>query len=70
MVPYGIMKVGLHELEDKVEILIIFSPNDLVQFDYVGVVKLLQEGDLAEGALCVGGVLEGIEDLFECEGIS
>lgn len=70
MVPYGIMKIRLHELEDKVEILIIFSSDDLVQFDDVGVIELLQESDLAKGALCVGGVLEGIEDLFECEGIS
>lgn len=64
------MKVCLHELEDQVEILIIFSADDLVQLDDVGVVELLEERDLSEGALCVGGVLEGIEDLFECEGIS
>lgn len=64
------MKVSLHELEDKVEILIIFSPDDLVQFDDVGVVELLQERNLSKGALSIGGVLESIEDLFQCQGIS
>ncbi len=64
------MKVCLHELEDKVEILIIFCTDDLVQFYNVGVIQLLEECDLAEGPLGVGGVLEGIEDLFQSESIS
>jgi hypothetical protein len=63
------MKVCLHELEHKVEILVIFGTDHLVQFYDVGVIKLLEEGDLAEGPLGVGGVLEGIEDLFQSEGI-
>lgn len=28
--PYGIMEIGLHELEDEVEILVIFSTYNLV----------------------------------------
>ena len=68
-VPYGIVKVCLHELEDKVQILVIFGPDDLVQFYDVGVVEFLQEDDFPEGSLGIGGVLESIENLFEGEGI-
>lgn len=34
--PYGVVKISLHELEDKVEILVILGTYDLVQFDDVG----------------------------------
>jgi hypothetical protein len=34
--PYGVMEIGLHELEDEVEILVILGTYDLVQFDDVG----------------------------------
>lgn len=64
------MKVGLHELEDKVEILVIFCADDLVQFYDVGVVELLQQDDFPKGSLGIGGMLESIEDLFESEGVS
>lgn len=63
------MEICLHELEDEVEILVIFCADDLVQLDDVGVVELLQEDDLAEGALGIGGMLEGIEDLLEGKGV-
>lgn len=64
------MKIGLHELEHKVEILVIFSSDDLVQFYDVGVVELLQQDDFPKGSLGIGGMLESIEDLFESEGVS
>ena len=64
------MEVGLHELEDEVEVLVVFCADDLVQLDDVGVVEFLQQDDLAEGALRVGGMLEGIEDLLEGQRVS
>ena len=63
------MEVGLHELEDEVEILVVLCANDLVQLDDIGMVELLEEDDLAEGALRIGGVLKGIEDLLEGQGV-
>lgn len=63
------MEICLHELEDEVEILVIFCADDLVELDDVGVVEFLEEDDLAEGALGVGGMLESIEDLFESKGV-
>lgn len=63
------MEICLHELEDEVEILVIFSADDLVELDDVGVVEFLEEDDLAEGALGVGGMLESIEDLLESKGV-
>lgn len=64
------MEICLHELEDKVEILVIFCADDLVELDDVGVIEFLEEDDLAEGALSVGGMLESIEDLLESKGVS
>lgn len=63
------MEICLHELEDEVEILVIFCADDLVELDDVGVVEFLEEDDLAEGALGVGGMLESIEDLLESKGV-
>lgn len=64
------MEICLHELEDEVEILVIFCADDLVELDDVGVIEFLEEDDLAEGALSVGGMLESIEDLLESKGVS
>ncbi len=36
-----------------------------MEFDYVWVVELVEVDDFSIGALCVDGVLEGVEDLFE-----
>jgi len=36
VIPNRIMKIGLHKLEDKIEILVILSSYNLVQFNYVG----------------------------------
>lgn len=63
------MEICLHELEDEVEILVIFCADDLVELDDVGVVEFLEEDDLAEGALGVGGMLKSIEDLLESKGV-
>ena len=52
--PDGVVEVCLHELENEIEILIIFCADDLVQLDDIGMIQLLKEGDLSEGALCIG----------------
>lgn len=61
------MQVRLHEVKDQVDILVILGPDQVLKADDVGVaVELAQEDDFAEGALCVGCVLEGIEHLLYC----
>lgn len=41
-----------------------------MQLDYVWVVQLLQQRNLSECSLRIGGVLEGIEYFFEGEGVA
>lgn len=35
--PNRVVKISLHELKDQVDILIVFSPEDMVQPHYIGV---------------------------------
>jgi hypothetical protein len=62
------MEVGFHELEDQVEVFVIVGFDDVVEFDDVGMVEFVEEDNFSVGALGIGGVLEGIEYFFECEG--
>lgn len=62
-----VMQVCLHELKQQINVLVIVSADGVYQFDDVGVVQLLEDLDFAVGALSVGGVLEGIEDLLQGE---
>jgi len=59
------MKISLHEFEYQIQIFVVFGPNYLMKFDYVGVIKLLQQTYLSKGPLSVSGVLKGIEYFFE-----
>jgi hypothetical protein len=54
-------EVDVHMLEHQVDIPVVFSPDHLFQFYDVGVREFHQEHDFAVGALCVGGVIEGVE---------
>lgn len=62
------MQVDLHILKHQVDIPVIVGlqhvqkPDDMV---VVCSVQLLQEHDLTEGTLRIGGVLKGIEDLLQ-----
>ena len=59
------MQVGIHELEDEVEVPVVLGPVHVEQLDDVGVVgELLQEDDFAEGPLGVRLVAERVEDLL------
>ena len=60
------VEVGLHVVEDEVDVLVVLRLQHVLQPDDVLVPRQpLQVHDLAEGALRVGGVLEGVEDLLE-----
>jgi hypothetical protein len=69
-VPDGVVEIGLHKLEDQIEVLVIFCADHIVQFDDVRVVEFMQEHNFAIGPLRIGGVLEGIEYLFKRENLS
>jgi hypothetical protein len=71
--PDHIVQIGLHKLENQIDVFVVLGPDHRVEFDYVGVVHLVQQRDLAEGALGVSRMLERIEYLFEgndCLGLS
>ena len=62
---YECEEVDVHMFEDKVDISIILSADDFFQLDDIGVAELHQEHDFSVGALCVGGVIEGIKIFLE-----
>lgn len=59
-----LVEVGFHVFENHVEVLLVFGGEDLEELDDVLVVgELLEEDHFAEGALGVGSILEGVENL-------
>mmetsp|Transcript_603 Transcript_603/g.2296 ORF Transcript_603/g.2296 Transcript_603/m.2296 type:complete len:371 (+) Transcript_603:176-1288(+) len=59
------VQVGLHVVADQVDILVVVGLQHVGQsHDVLVAIELLQEHDLAEGALRIGGILEGIEALL------
>lgn len=61
-----VMEVGLHELEDQVQVLVVGSPVHVQQPNDVGVAaELFEKDNLPEGALGVSTVAEGVEDLLD-----
>ena len=60
------MEVGIHEVENEIDISVVFRPDDVLQSDDVLVAdELLQEDDLTERPLRISRVLEGVEVLLE-----
>ena len=59
-----VVQVCLHELEQQVHVLVVVRADGVHQLYDIGVVQLLQDFDLAVGALRVGGVLECVEDFL------
>ena len=60
------VKISVHEVEDEVNVTIVFSADYVLKANNVLVTsQLLQEDDLAERALRVSGVLESVEVLFK-----
>lgn len=63
------MKIGLHEIEDQVEVFVVLGADQVLQRNDVGVpAELPEKNDLAEGALGIGGILECIKDLLDGDG--
>ena len=59
------VQICVHELKHEVEVPVVLRPVDVEQLDDVGVVaELLEEDDLAEGALGVRLVAERVKDLL------
>jgi hypothetical protein len=61
VLPNNAVQVDLHVLEDKIDILVVLGSNDIVQFDYVLMIELLQKHDLTVGPLRIRRVLKGVE---------
>ena len=56
------VQVGVHEVKDEVDVTVVLGADNVLQADDVFMAgELLQKDDLAEGALRVGCVLEGVE---------
>lgn len=64
-VPQDGVQVGLHALEQQVEVAAVPRPHHALQPHDVVVLQLRQDADLAVGALRVHLVLEGVEDLLQ-----
>lgn len=58
---YGIMKISLHKLKNKIKILIIFSLDNIMKLNYIRMVKLMQEYNLPKSTLSISGMLESIK---------
>ena len=64
------MQVSVHEVEDQVDVTVVFSPNNVLKtYNIFVAIKLLQEDHFSKGSLRVRGVLEGIKVLFECNNL-
>ena len=64
-VPDDCQEIGLHELENQVEVFLVVRTQHLVQFYYVAVAYLLQDLHLAVRPLGVDVVPESPEDLLQ-----
>lgn len=65
LLPDGVVEVCFHVLKNKIKVFVIFSTDNVQQLDDIVVVELMQVAYLAVGALCVDGVLEGVEYFFK-----
>lgn len=60
------MQISVHEIEDKVDVPIIFSSNHILQSNNVFVSRqFLQENDFSESSLGVRRILKRIKVLFQ-----
>ena len=60
------VQISVHEIEDQVDVAVVFSADHILQSDYVLVPgQLLQENNFTECALSIGGVLEGVKVFLE-----
>jgi hypothetical protein len=65
------MQVGLHEIEDEVDVAVILGLENVAQAHNVGVAgELLEVLDFAVRALGVRGVTKGVKAFLQGEGLS
>lgn len=62
---YDVVEVGLHELENDIDIAVVLRLYGFVEFDDVRVLNLTQDLYLPIGPLRISGVLEGVEYFFQ-----
>ncbi len=60
------MKISLHELKEQVQVAGRLGLEHSLELNYILVVELVQDADLAVGALPIHLVLKGVEDLLKC----
>lgn len=58
------IEIDIHVLKDQIDISVVLSPNNFLEFDDIGMVKLHKKGDLSIGPLSVGGVIKCIKIFF------
>lgn len=64
--PDNCVQVRVHEIENQVDITVVFGSDDVLESNDVFVpIKLLQEYDLSESTLGICCILEGVEVLFK-----
>jgi len=60
------MQVRVHKVKHQVDVTVVFSSHHVLQTNDVFMPRqLLQEDNLAEGALRISRILKGVEVLFE-----
>lgn len=65
---YHSMQISIHEVEDKVDITVIFGANDVLKSDDIFMTReLLEEDNLSEGALGVSCILKGVKILLQSD---
>lgn len=68
--PNSIMQISFHKFENQVEVFIIFSTNNIMQLDDIGMRKLMQKNYFSKSPLSIGGMLESIKYFFESQSLS
>jgi hypothetical protein len=64
------MQIGIHEIEDQINVSVVLSTDNVLQADDILMARqLLQEDDFSESSLCVRCVLKGIEILLERDNV-
>lgn len=64
------MQISVHEVEDKINVSVILSSDDILESNDVFMSRqLLQENDFSESALSVSCVLKRIKVLFQCDNL-
>lgn len=66
---YGIMKISLHKLKNKIKILIILSLDNIMKLNYIRMVKLMQEYNLPKSTLSISGMLESIKYFLQSKSL-